>query len=848
MKENKNIPKHFYSFLPTDIEGLNSLAELALDLRWSWDHGADEIWRQLDPDLWDITNNPWVVLQTVSKDQFKKLMLDPVFRKKVDDLLQFKEQANAAPAWFQQNYPESPLKSVAYFSMEFMLSEALPIYSGGLGNVAGDQLKTASDLGVPVLGIGLLYQQGYFRQEIDKDGAQQALYPFNDPGQLPITPLCHPNGEWLRLEINLSGYSVWLRVWQVQVGRIKLYLLDSNDAANFPINRGITSELYGGGSELRLKQEMVLGIGGWRLLKALGIEPQICHLNEGHAAFAILERAYSFMKDTGQSFEVAMAATRSGNLFTTHTAVPAGFDCFSASLIEQYLGEYALQKLGITIQQLLALGRSNSIDESESFNMAYLAIHGSGSVNGVSRLHGKVSRHIFEPLFPNWSTEEVPVGHITNGVHMPTWDSKEADEIWTEFCGKDRWLGTNKTLEQDIRRVPDEKLWKMHVNANKALIDFAGKHLSRQLLGSGHSPESIENVKNLFDHNVLTLGFARRFATYKRPNLLLHDPQRLLRLLSNPEFPVQLIIAGKAHPADRLGQDLIKEWIHFIRQDDFRPPVFFLSDYDMKISENLVQGVDVWINTPRRPWEASGTSGMKVLVNGGINLSELDGWWAEAYTSEVGWAVGDGNEHGDDTAWDVIEAEQLYSILEQKVVPEFYHRNEKGIPSVWISRMRESMAQLTPRFSADRTVREYTEQHYLPAAKAYMERSANKGEKGKQIADTIHTLEQKWHSLHFGEVKVETIENQHIFEVQIYFNDLDSDKVQVQLFSNGINGEDPLVQIMERGKTLEGETNAFQYHATVSASRSASDYTVRAIPVIPAVSVPLEISRILWQH
>ena len=848
MSEKTAIHKPVYSFLPTDIEGLDSLAELALDLQWSWNHAEDEVWQQLDPYLWDITHNPWIVLQTVSRDQFQKVMADPNFRLKVNTLLQSREDGNSRPAWFQQNYPDSPLTCVAYFSMEFMLSEALPIYSGGLGNVAGDQLKAASDLGVPVVGIGLLYQQGYFRQEIDKNGEQQALYPYNDPGQLPITPLREPNGEWLRLEINLPGYSVWLRAWQVQVGKIKLYLLDSNDAANFPIHRGITSELYGGNSELRLKQEMVLGIGGWRLLQALGIKPQVCHLNEGHAAFAILERAYSFMNETEQSFEVALAATRAGNLFTTHTAVAAGFDCFPASLIQQYLGKYAEQKLGITTQQLLALGRNDATNESESFNMAFLAIHGSGTINGVSRLHGEVSRHIFEPLFPNWPTNEVPVGYITNGVHMPTWDSKEADDIWTEYCGKDRWMGMSKDLEKNIRRVPDERLWEMRTNANKVLIEFAGEHLSRQLLGSGHSPEVVELAKHLFDPNVLTLGFAKRFAPYKRPNLLLHDPQRLLRLLTNPEFPVQLIISGKAHPSDREGQNLIKEWIHFIKQNNFQPRVIFLSDYDMHISEHLVQGVDVWINTPRRPWEASGTSGMKVLVNGGINLSELDGWWAEAYTPEIGWAIGDGNEHEDDTLWDAIEAEQLYTILEQNVVPEFYTRNETGIPTAWVKRMRDSMAQLTPRFSADRAVREYTEQHYIPAAKAYLDRAANNGEKGKRISDSILSLEEKWNTLHFGKVKVETVESLHLFEVQIYFNDINPDNVQIELFSNGMNGTAPVTQIMKRGKKLDGKYNGYHYNASVLATRSASDFTIRAIPAIPTVSVPLEISKILWQH
>jgi starch phosphorylase len=590
MSKQIRVNHPIYGLLPTEVEGFDSLAELALDMRWSWNHATDGVWRALDPVLWDLTQNPWVVLQTVSRDQLERVLADPAFRKNVDDHLRAKRQAAETPAWFQQKYPQAPLTCVAYFSMEFMLSEALPIYSGGLGNVAGDQLKAASDLGVPVVGVGLLYQQGYFRQVIDKDGAQQALYPYNDPGQLPITPLRHPNGEWLRLEIALPGYSVWLRAWQVQAGRVKLYLLDSNDAANIPIHRGITSELYGGGPELRLKQELLLGIGGWRLLSALGIKPEVCHLNEGHAAFAILERARSFMEETGQTFEVALAATRAGNLFTTHTAVAAGFDRFTPALIEQYLGGYGEKKLDIELHNLLALGRHNSADSSESFNMAYLAIRGSGAVNGVSRLHGKVSRQLFGPLFPRWPEDEVPVGHVTNGVHMRGWDSAAADDLWTEACGKDRWLGPTENLGRDIRRLSDTRVWQFRTAASKSLVEYARERLSRQLTASGASPEAIDEAKHLFDPNALTLGFARRFATYKRPNLLLHDRERLLRLLSNSQRPVQLIIAGKAHPADQAGQALIQEWIHFIRQSETRPHVIFLSDYDMNLTEQLVQG------------------------------------------------------------------------------------------------------------------------------------------------------------------------------------------------------------------------------------------------------------------
>jgi starch phosphorylase len=830
-----------------DVEGFDSLSELALDLRSSWNHATDQLWRQLDPPLWEFTHNPWVVLQTVSRQTLQRVLAEPAFRKSVDELVQARRATAQAPAWFQTGHPHTALNAVAYFSMEFMLSEALPIYSGGLGNVAGDQLKAASDLGVPVIGVGLLYSQGYFRQAIDKDGAQQALYPFNDSGQLPITPLRQDNGEWLRLEIALPGYSVWLRGWQVQVGRVKLYLLDSNDAANYPVHRGITSELYGGGPELRLQQELLLGIGGWRLLRALGIQPEVCHLNEGHAAFAILERARDFMQESGQPFNIALSVTRAGNLFTTHTAVAAGFDRFAPGLIEQYLGGYAQQKLGLSLHDLLALGRENPSDSSEPFNMAYLAVRGSGAVNGVSRLHGKVSRQLFEPLFPHWTQDDIPVGSVTNGVHVPTWDSAPADDLWTRTCGKQRWLGSTQSLEP-IRRASDERLWDLRTAVRKSLIEYARERLSRLLLASGASPDTVEASKHLFDPNTLTLGFARRFVTYKRPNLLLHDRERLLRLLANAQRPVQLIIAGKAHPADQAGQELIQEWIRFIRQPQVRPHVIFLSDYDMLLTEHLVQGVDVWINTPRRPWEASGTSGMKVLVNGGINLSELDGWWAEAYTSEVGWALGDGQEHGEDPAWDASEANALYELFEREVVPEFYTRDPNGIPTAWIKRMRESMAQLTPRFSADRTVREYTEQHYLPAAALYSLRSADRGALGKKIADWQHALEQQWQSLRFAGVRVEQNGQQLRFEVELFLNELDPKAVRVQLCADGIGGADPIRQEMICAQAPSDTAHPRVYHATIAATRPASDFTARVIPRYSEVAVPLECARILWQR
>ncbi len=849
MSENPRASHPIYNLLPTAIEGFHSLAELALDMRSTWNHATDQIWRQLDPELWEVTHNPWVVLQTVSRDQIDRLLSDPVFRNDVDELVQSRRHAVENPAWFQQNHPQSPLDCVAYFCMEFMLSESLPIYSGGLGNVAGDQLKAASDLGVPVVGVGLLYQQGYFRQVIDQAGTQQALFPYNDPGQLPITPLREANGEWLRFKIGLPGYSVWLRAWQVQVGRVKLYLLDSNDAANFPAHRGITSELYGGGAELRLLQELILGIGGWRLLMELGLQPQVCHLNEGHAAFAVLERARYFMEESGHPFEVALAVTRAGNLFTTHTAVAAGFDRFSPHLMEQYLGRYAQRQLGISIDDLLALGRQNPANASEGFNMAYLAIRGSGAVNAVSRLHGKVSRRIFEPLFLQWPEDEVPVTHVTNGVHVPSWDSAPADKLWTQMCGKERWLGTNDSLACDICNVSDEQLWQFRIDATHSLVEYARQRLSRELAVSGSSLEEVEAAKHFFNPNTLTLGFARRFATYKRPNLLLHDSARLMQLLSNLERPVQLIIAGKAHPADQAGQEFIRQWIEFIRQPQARQHVIFLSDYDMLLGEQLVQGVDVWVNTPRRPWEASGTSGMKVLVNGGINISELDGWWAEAYTPEVGWAIGDGQEHGDDPEWDAVEANQLYDLLESEVIPEFYNRNERGIPTQWLARMRASMSQLTPQFSASRTVREYTEQHYLPAATAYRKRAAFNGAIGTGIVNWELSLREKWDSLKFGDVDLQSTEAEHHFRVAVYLDGLDPTFVQVEIYADGRNGEAAIRQVMEREEMQDSSQSHWAiYHAAVPASRPGSDFTPRIVPAHASVAIPLELELIRWRQ
>jgi len=830
---------------PAFASAMEALTKIALNLRWSWNHAADDLWAQLDPELWEQTRNPWVMLQTVSRDKLNSQIANPKFTGLIAEIHRRRGHREHQVSWFQRTFPSPPFNSIAYFSMEYMLSDALPIYSGGLGNVAGDQLKSASDLGIPVIGVGLLYQVGYFRQRIDVDGNQQALYPFNEPGQLPIHPVRQANGEWLRISMEIPGFRLWIRAWQVEVGRSILYLLDTNDPANLPEYRGITGELYGGGPELRISQEQVLGIGGWRLLRALGIQPEVCHLNEGHAAFAVLERARDYMEDQHVDFETALTATRAGTLFTTHTPVAAGFDRFSPELVERNLRHYVRDQLRIPMTDFLALGRQNPHDETEPFSMALLALRGCGAVNAVSRLHGKVSRALFQNTFARWPEAEVPIGHVTNGVHVPIWDSHLADELWTEACGLSRWDGDAHEIAEGLRRIPDARIWKMRFASRQGLVNFIRKRLARQMAGHGASSEELAMTGRVFEPDALTLGFARRFASYKRPNLLLHNPDRLLAILTNKERPVQLVIAGKAHPQDAHGKEMIRQWVHFIRHTEARNHVVFLSDYDMRLTEQMVQGVDVWLNTPRRPWEACGTSGMKVLVNGCLNLSELDGWWAEAYTPEVGWALGDGGEHGDDPAWDAAEADQLYSLLEQEVVPEFYDRDESGIPVRWIHRIRESMAQLTPAFSANRCVREYTEKYYVPLAAGYQARTVNGPARSLEIVRWRYALREHWGRIRFTSVHVETSANEHSFMIQVYLDELAPDAVQVEIYADGKADEKPEIHRLGPGEPLAAG-NTWRYSARIPATRPASDYTPRIVADHPAAAIPLEADQILW--
>jgi starch phosphorylase len=586
----------------------------------------------------------------------------------------------------------------------------------------------------------------------------------------------------------------------------------------------------------------VLGIGGWRALEALGLEPDVCHLNEGHPALAALERVRSIMKSKKQTFETALSTARAGNIFTTHTPVAAGFDRFSPTLVVRYFANYVAD-LGIPISLLLELGRENSQDAAEAFNMAYLAIRTSGTVNGVSRLHSEVSRRLFQPLFPRWPEVEVPVHYVTNGVHMPSWDSEAADQLWTQACGKGRWLGTLGTIKQDLSRVSDQVFWDFRNQQRSRLIDYARRRMAQQLAFAGSKDSEILRCERMLDRCVLTLGFARRFASYKRPNLLLTDPGRLKRILTDLERPVQIIIAGKAHPEDLVGKALVKEWSEFMLDPSINTRILFIADYDIALALQMVQGVDVWINTPRRPWEACGTSGMKVLVNGGLNLSEMDGWWAEAYAPDSGWAIGDGAEHKDDHEWDAREAEQLYSILENQVIPDFYERDAGGIPCSWIARVRTSMADLTPRFSTNRMLREYVEDLYFPALERFRFRLGEN--QAAKISEWQHNILECWRNLSIKAVKVESSDGLLTFRIVAFLDGLSPEDVAVQVYAEA-DGEGEAEIHVARLAGVEHKEKELTYEAEVKTRRPVWHYTVRVIPYFPGVETPLEMNQIFW--
>ncbi|ROQ20722.1 starch phosphorylase [Marinimicrobium koreense] len=826
-------------------EALAILRELSLDLYWSWNHDGDQLWQQLNPEVWEHTQNPVEVLQLTSDEQLQKIARDKNFLAALNTLTQARDAYLTDTSWYQQHYANSALKGIAYLSMEYGLCDALPLYAGGLGMLAGDYLKTASDLGVPVVAVGLLYQQGYFHQSLDDTGWQRETYLYNDPGSLPLRRAQAKDGSWLHIDTEFLCRRVRFRVWQVTVGRITLYLLDSNDPRNQAGDRGITSQLYGGNRELRLVQEIALGICGWRLLDTLGCGDYVCHLNEGHAAFATLERMRTYCERHKVSFDEALWATRAGNIFTTHTPVAAGFDRYPIEVLRRYIDEFS-QQLGVPAERLLALGKANPEDSTEWFNMAWLAMRTCAFANGVSALHGAVSRTIFQPLFPRWPEREVPIGHVTNGVHVPTWDSSRADNEWRQLFGPDRWRQDLERMPTDtIEQLDNHRLWQMKGQGRAQLVDYVRRRLGHQWRRESDPGQCAVFSEQPLDPNVLTLGFARRFAEYKRPNLLLHNPDRLAALLNHPQHPVQLIVAGKAHPADQWGKNALQAWYRFARRADVKDRVVFLEDYDIELAQHLVQGVDVWLNTPRRPWEACGTSGMKVLVNGGLNLSSLDGWWAEAWHAEVGWALGDGDVHGEEQ--DDDDATALYELLEQDIAPCFYHRDDADIPTDWLERVRHSMAQLTASFSCNRMLQEYIEGYYLPAAQLLANRTKEKGALAAELFQWHSGLSQHWHEIHLGELQFDERDGHRRVGLNVQLGGLNPEHLTVELIADPTDAESAITLALTPASTLQSATHSYRYEGQLDSARPDGDFTARVVPRHPAAMIPAEHQKIIWQ-
>ncbi|MDX2149433.1 MAG: alpha-glucan family phosphorylase [Bryobacteraceae bacterium] len=745
-------PVRVFAVTPALPAALEPLHSIALNLRWSWTHEAIELFRRLDRDLWEETyHNPVKLLGCISQQRLQEAARDAAFlahMNRVSEELSSLEKGG--PCWFERTYGRGG-PNIAYFSAEFGLTECLSIFAGGLGMLAGDHLKSASDLGVPLAGVGLLYQQGYFRQYLNQSGWQEERYESNDFYNFPVSLCRRADGNALIISVPLAGREIFAQVWKAQVGRVPLYLLDTNIAANpRPEDRDITDQLYGGDLEMRVRQEIVLGIGGYRALDAVGRAAQVFHMNEGHSAFLALEHVRTLMVRHGLTFWQARSLATSGLIFTTHTPVEAGHDYFPSDLLHRYFAGYA-GELGISWDDFVGLGRRSPADHGEPFCMTVLALRMAASGNGVSRLHGEVSRKMWAPLWPAVPQQEVPIGHVTNGVHFQSWLSREMNELYDRYLGpKWREEPADRGVWKAAEQIPGEELWRTHERRRQRLIAFARRRLQFQLKRRGAPPADIALAEEALDSDALTIGFARRFATYKRATLLLKDVDRLARILNDEKRPVQVLFAGKAHPRDAAGKEFIRQIVALANRPQFRKRLVFLEDYDIAVTRYLVQGCDVWLNNPLRPLEASGTSGMKAAANGCLNLSTLDGWWDEAWRDNagsgvnIGWAIGHGERFDDPEYQDRVEAEALYDLLEREVVPAFYERDSNRIPRRWIAQMKSCISNLCYFFNTHRMVEEYCERFYLPAYARQCELSAHGADRARALGEWMHRVRVAW--------------------------------------------------------------------------------------------------------
>ncbi len=840
--------------IPSEI---GRLKDIANNLWWSWNSEAIDLYREIDLILWEKLNkNPVRFIKEVSGKKLQQKISDPEYMRRYYEVVEkYDGYMNQNSTWFKTEYPEMQDQRVAYFSAEFGLNEVLPIYSGGLGVLSGDHCKSASDLGIPLTAVGLFYKQGYFNQQIDREGWQNTRYSNLNITDLPIKQVLDTNGEPLHVRVEMAGRLVYTNVWQVQVGRVSLYLLDSDTDLNNGNDRLITSRLYGGDQETRIQQEILLGIAGVRALEALGINPVAFHMNEGHSAFLGLELIYRYIQKYGLSFCQAKELVSASVIFTTHTPVPAGNDVFPLHMIDRYLGNY-WGMMGISRHEFLDLGMK--MNDSQNFNMTVLAMTLSGRRNGVSELHGAVTRNIYSNLWPGVPEEEVPVSHVTNGIHTLTWLSPNFKYLFDKYLPQD-WQDRlyDSEVWEAVDDIPDEELWKTHCALKTKMIGFVRGKLKEQRLINGESPENLRAVDNLLDPAALTIGFARRFATYKRANLIFRNVERIKKILNRPDMPVQIIFAGKAHPADRPAHEVIKNINDISRQEGFTGKVILVENYNMTLSRNLIQGVDVWLNNPKRPLEASGTSGQKVCVNGIINFSVLDGWWCEGYNGKNGWAIGDDTYYDNDNNQDNADSESLYELLERSIVPLFYNREGNNIPVMWVKYMKESIKSLSFNFSTHRMLQDYTREMYIPSVKRTEILFADGFEKAIELAEWKRNLENNWQCVQLvADKSAGTVEEKLSrsgesinMNVVVSLGEIRPSDVSVELYYGTPDGDNnlecPNSVAMSPVEDFGG--GSYRYSVDIVLTEGGEySYTYRVVPSHPLLTDRFEQGLIKW--
>ena len=850
---------HIRSFevIPSLPRPLAPLLEIANNLWWTWHPEAVSLFKQLDSDLWDkCHHNPVQLIGNCSQGRLNELAGDDGFLASMQQVLEIRRRHFERVPWLQRHGKDPGQFVVGYFCAEYGLTECLQIYSGGLGCLAGDHLKSSGELGLPLVGVGLLYRHGYFQQYLNDDGWQQEYYPDLDCTKLPMAEVTDAQGRQLKVSVQLLDRQVQIGLWKVQVGRIDLYLLDTNLSENDEADRAITGHLYGGDMEMRIKQEIVLGIGGVRALAACGIEPDVCHMNEGHSAFLSLERIRILIEKHDLSFDEAREYAVASHVFTTHTPVPAGIDRFPPEIIYRYFKHYH-DSLRLDAEGLIALGREDVSAKNEPFSMAVLAIRTAQWYNGVSALHGRVSRNMWQEIWPGVLEQEIPIRHITNGVHARSWLSADLISLLDSYLGKP-WQQdtTDHGVWKLIHKIPDEELWQVREQCRQHLILWVRQQLRGQLESRGADPGLMAHAASVLDPNVLTIGFARRFATYKRASLLLHDPDRLKAMLSNEDRPLQFLIAGKAHPADTAGKELIRQIVHFARELSGNRSIVFLENYDINVAKYLVQGCDVWLNTPRRGMEASGTSGMKAALNGGLNCSVMDGWWDEAHDSALGWAIGQGESYIDVDAQDDIESQLLYDLLERQIIPTFYDRDEHNIPREWVLRMKKCISSLAPVFNTNRMVQQYTENFYLPALQQVRLLGANGLEKSVALAHQKQRLRNVWDKLYIDQVQSSIPEPMRVgdqiqLSIIVQIDHLQPEELRVQVYFGALDNDGRIIQgqvlDMKHAQDLGDGRHCFTGGIN-SQSSGRFGYAVRMVPGGEMFQSRVEPGMVCWDR